>query len=76
MCLWRQLCSSWVLPTGLPILPVLLKYRHKHFNVGWGITYNYWHLYRLFTQFVNHLEVRRWHSPAHVHTPSTITWPF
>ena len=58
---------------GRPILPVLLKYRHKHFNVGWGITNNYWHLYRLLCQFINHLEVHtvqlalssalRWRSP-------------
>lgn len=39
-------------------MPILFKYRHKHFNVGWGITNVYWHLYRLLTQFVNHLEVR------------------
>ena len=34
------------------------RYRHQHLNVGWGITYNAWHLYRVLCQFVNFLEVR------------------
>ena len=36
---------------------VLLKYQHKHFNVGWGITNTPWHIYRMLTQFANFLEV-------------------
>ena len=36
---------------------VLLKYRHKHFDVGWGITNTPWHIYRLLTQFGNALQV-------------------
>ncbi len=36
---------------------VLLKYHHKFFNVGWGITNTPWHIYRMLTQFANFLEV-------------------
>jgi lysophosphatidylcholine acyltransferase/lyso-PAF acetyltransferase len=54
-CMLRFSTGAFV--PGAPVLPVLLKYRHKRFNVGWGITYNYWHLYRLLTQFINHLDV-------------------
>lgn len=50
--------STGAFVPGRPLLPILLRYRHQHFNAGWGITYpNIWHLYRLVSQFVNFLEV-------------------
>lgn len=58
--------STGAFVPGRPVLPVLLKYRHRHFDVGWGITNSPWHLYRLLTQFINHLEVR---SPMAPSTP-------
>ncbi len=42
---------------GLRNAQVLLKYHHKFFNVGWGITNTPWHIYRMLTQFANFLEV-------------------
>mmetsp|Transcript_6129 Transcript_6129/g.17582 ORF Transcript_6129/g.17582 Transcript_6129/m.17582 type:complete len:410 (+) Transcript_6129:361-1590(+) len=49
--------STGAFVPGRPVLPVLLKYRHRHFNAGWGITYNIWHVYRLLCQVVNYLDV-------------------
>lgn len=43
--------------TGLPVMPVLLKYRSVRFNPGWGIVYTAWHFFRVCNQYVNHLEV-------------------
>lgn len=42
---------------GLPVMPVLLKYRSVRFNPGWGIVYTAWHFFRVCNQYVNHLEV-------------------
>ena len=47
---------------------VLLKYHHKYFNVGWGITNTPWHIYRMLTQFANFLEV------GILTLSSTLTW--
>jgi lysophosphatidylcholine acyltransferase/lyso-PAF acetyltransferase len=63
--------STGAFVPGRPVLPVLLKYRHQHFDVGWGITTTPWHMFRLLTQFVNHLEVRSPlppHPKPHTHT--------
>lgn len=50
--------STGAFVPGQPVLPILLRYRHQHFNAGWGITQpNIWHLYRLVSQFINYLEV-------------------
>lgn len=49
--------STGAFVPGRPVVPILLRYTHKHFNAGWGITYTFWHLYRLITQFYNTLEV-------------------
>ena len=49
--------STGAFVPGRPVLPVLLKYRHRHFDVGWGITTSLWHVYRLLAQIINHLEV-------------------
>lgn len=38
-------------------MPVLLKYRSTHFNLGWGIVYTAWHFFRMCQQYINHLEV-------------------
>ena len=43
--------------SGQPVLPVLLRYKAKHLNLGWGIVYTPWHFFRMCTQFVNHLEM-------------------
>lgn len=42
---------------GQPVCPVLLRYRYKHCNPGWGICNTLFHMYRLMAQFVNHLEI-------------------
>jgi lysophosphatidylcholine acyltransferase/lyso-PAF acetyltransferase len=42
---------------GQPVCPVLLRYRYRHFNPGWGIGFTPFHVYRLMAQFVNHLEI-------------------
>ncbi len=42
---------------GLPVMPVLLKYRSVRLNPGWGIVYTAWHFFRVCNQYVNHLEV-------------------
>ncbi|KAK9821452.1 hypothetical protein WJX81_001153 [Elliptochloris bilobata] len=42
---------------GAPVLPVLLKYRSRYFNPGWGRVSTAWHFFRIQTQFCNHLEV-------------------
>jgi hypothetical protein len=55
-CLPRMIMAACFIP-GRPVLPILFKYRYKHFNVGWGIVNVYWHIYRLMTQFINHCEV-------------------
>ena len=43
--------------SGQPVLPVLLRYKATHLNLGWGIVYTPWHFFRMCTQFVNHLEM-------------------
>ena len=50
--------SSGAFVPGRPVLPVLLKYSSRHFDVGWGITRTPWHVYRMLTQFINYLEVQ------------------
>lgn len=43
---------------GRPVLPVLLRYKARHFNPGWGVTHSTpFHLWRLLSQFVNHLSI-------------------
>ncbi|KAK9828960.1 hypothetical protein WJX72_003052 [[Myrmecia] bisecta] len=54
-CLLRFSTGAFV--SGAPVLPVLLKYRNKRFNMGWGIVYTMFHLLRLACQFQNYLEV-------------------
>ena len=49
--------STGAFVPGLPVLPVLLKYRSRHFDPGWGVSNTFWHMYRLLAQFNNHLEV-------------------
>jgi hypothetical protein len=51
-----MIMAACIIP-GRPVLPILFKYRYKHFNAGWGIVNVYWHIYRLMTQFINHCEV-------------------
>ena len=43
--------------SGQPVLPVLLRYKARHLNLGWGMVYTPWHFFRMCTQFVNHLEM-------------------
>jgi hypothetical protein len=43
---------------GGPVLPVLLRYKYRHFNPRWGVEYSTpFHVWRLMSQFVNHVEV-------------------
>lgn len=42
---------------GLPVCPVLLRYRYRHFNPGWGIAITPFHVYRLLAQLINHLDI-------------------
>lgn len=42
---------------GQPVLPILLRYRYRHCNPGWGASSALWHIWRLINQFVNTLEV-------------------
>ena len=66
MCKHRQ---AMTVP-GLCNAQVLLKYHHKFFNVGWGITNTPWHIYRMLTQFANFLEVgHRTSNARHVSLP-------
>ena len=47
-----------VFKTGLPVLPVLLKYKCRNFNPGWGLEFNtFLHIWRLLSQFANFIEV-------------------
>lgn len=55
--------------TGRPVMPVLLKYRSTHFNLGWGIVYTAWHFFRMCQQFINHLEVEV--LPIYMPSPGT-----
>lgn len=51
-----------------PVVAVLLRYSYAHFNPGWGVTrYTFLHVWRLFSQFVNHLSVEI--LPVFVPTP-------
>lgn len=42
---------------GRPVCPVLLRYRFRHCNPGWGEGNTLFHVFRLLAQFVNHLEI-------------------
>ncbi|KAI8464591.1 MAG: hypothetical protein J3K34DRAFT_439899 [Monoraphidium minutum] len=42
---------------GLPIVPVLFKYKLTGHNPGWGVIRPYWHFLRVMCQFYNHVEV-------------------
>eukprot|EP00884_Botryococcus_braunii_P008376 jgi/Botrbrau1/1753/Bobra.0217s0011.1 len=43
---------------GGPVLPVLFRYKARHFHLGWGrVQSTLWHFLRLQTQFNNFLEV-------------------
>jgi 1-acyl-sn-glycerol-3-phosphate acyltransferase len=43
---------------GIPVQPVIFRYRCRHFNVGWGVPCNdLFHVYRMLCQVVNHVEV-------------------
>lgn len=46
--------------TGQPVVPVLLRYRYTHFNPGWGIAFTPLHVWRLMSQFVNHVSGKSW----------------
>jgi len=43
--------------SGLPVKPVVLRYPHKHFSPAWESISAVQHIFRLMTQFSNHLEV-------------------
>lgn len=43
--------------TGGPVTPILIKYKYKHHNPGWGITNTMVHLNRLMAQFANFMEM-------------------
>ncbi|KAK9901224.1 hypothetical protein WJX75_001079 [Coccomyxa subellipsoidea] len=50
--------SSGAFVGGRPVLPVLLKYRSKHFHQGWGrVQSSLWHFMRGQTQFINLADV-------------------
>lgn len=50
--------KNGVFKTGLPVLPVVLKYKGRHFVPRWGIEYSTpFHVWRLLSQFANKLEV-------------------
>ena len=49
---------------GQPVMPVLLKYRSAHFNLGWGIVYTPWHFFRMCQQYINHLELLPVYKPS------------
>ena len=43
---------------GKPVVPVLLKYPCKHFNVGWGIPYSdAFHVWRFLSQCIHRCEI-------------------
>lgn len=56
-CLLRFSSGSFV--SGAPVTPILLRYTARHFHPGWGRYPILVHMLRLFSQFANHLEVRR-----------------
>ncbi|KAK9802006.1 hypothetical protein WJX73_009794 [Symbiochloris irregularis] len=50
--------SSGAFAFGRPVLPVLMHYRSKHFNVGWGAIQSIaFHILRMQAQFINHLTI-------------------
>ncbi|EIE20186.1 hypothetical protein COCSUDRAFT_7910, partial [Coccomyxa subellipsoidea C-169] len=50
--------SSGAFVSGRPVLPVLLKYRSKHFHQGWGrVQSSFWHFLRGQTQFINLADI-------------------
>lgn len=49
--------SSGAFVSGAPVTPVLLRYRARHCHPGWGRYNILVHMLRLFSQFVNSLEV-------------------
>lgn len=42
---------------GRPVVPVLLQYHARHFHPGWGVTVTPLHVWRLLSQFINHLSI-------------------
>ena len=55
-CLLKFRKGSFV--PGKPVVPVLLKYPCRHFNVGWGIPFSdALHVWRFLSQIVHHCEI-------------------
>lgn len=42
---------------GKPVSPILFRYPCRHFHPGWGSVNTLFHIWRLLSQFVNHVEV-------------------
>lgn len=42
---------------GEPVSPILFRYPCRHFHPGWGSVNTLFHIWRLLSQFVNHVEI-------------------